>query len=102
MGTTLSAQAFEKGADFVSSRDIPGDFPVLDLRNVTAEQEMPLMQPPLCIRVDDSLTALNGSLLAQTFEVACDWHYRQCWQIDNQGIGCKRPVHALPDAEKRG
>ncbi len=59
-GHDFVAQAFEKGADFaVIQREIPGDFPVLDLRKLAAEPEMPLMQPPLCIRVDDSLTALQ-------------------------------------------
>jgi len=59
-GHDFVADAFENGSQFaIVQRDLSGQFPMLDLR---AEAKDPVSEPPqstLCLRVDDSLTALQ-------------------------------------------
>jgi UDP-N-acetylmuramoyl-tripeptide--D-alanyl-D-alanine ligase len=57
-GHDFVAQVFEQGANYaLIQRDVAADYPCIDLR----EGEMPsdLPEPPLCLRVNDSLAALQ-------------------------------------------
>lgn len=52
--------AFAKGAHCaVIQRELPGGFPVLDLRSGTGLNIGELPEPPFCLLVDDTLTALQ-------------------------------------------
>ncbi len=58
-GHDYLAQAFQRGASFaLIQRNVEAPFRVLDLRNGLAEAE-PDLTPPLCLRVENSLAALQ-------------------------------------------
>src|SRR5512141_1618571 len=59
-GHNFLAQAFEKGANYaLIQRDVPESFRVVDLRGGLNPDKMPDLTPPLCLRVESSLTALH-------------------------------------------
>ena len=52
--------AFSRGASYaLVQRDLPQNFPVLDLRSGTDPNQIPPIGSPLCLRVDDNLKALQ-------------------------------------------
>ncbi len=52
--------AFARGASFaLIQRDVPETYPVLDLRSSWPSNEAATIRPPLCLRVDNSLKALQ-------------------------------------------
>ncbi len=53
-------QAFQRGASFaLIQRDVPETFRVVDLRGGLSGASQPDLTPPLCLRVDNSLAALQ-------------------------------------------
>lgn len=57
-GHRFVPQAFERGANYaLIDREAPGAAPVLDLRSAELPEELP--EPPLSLRVDNSLKALQ-------------------------------------------
>src|SRR5512141_1298266 len=59
-GHNFLAQAFEKGANYaLIQRDVPESFRVVDLRGGLNPDKMPDLTPPLCLRVENSLAALQ-------------------------------------------
>lgn len=59
-GHDFIQQAFERGAHLaIIQKDIQFRCPVIDFRTGSAGQQMTLPNPPFCLRVDDSLTALQ-------------------------------------------
>lgn len=59
-GHDYVAQAFERGASVaLVQKDVPGRFPVLDLRAERTLPEQAAREAQLCIRVDNTLTALQ-------------------------------------------
>jgi UDP-N-acetylmuramoyl-tripeptide--D-alanyl-D-alanine ligase len=59
-GHNFVSNAFEAGAiaAFID-HDIPGELPTLDLRNVVGASHGTPLQPPICIRVDSTVLALQ-------------------------------------------
>lgn len=54
-------EAFERGAVVaIVQRDMPPEFSVLDLRQPASEGERGMLHVPLCLRVEDSLVALQA------------------------------------------
>jgi UDP-N-acetylmuramoyl-tripeptide--D-alanyl-D-alanine ligase len=52
--------AFKRGASFaLIERDVDGTFPTLDLRAGLAADQLSNLKPPLCLRVDNTVTALQ-------------------------------------------
>lgn len=63
-------QAFERGAVLaIIQKDIRYRCPVIDIRGTTAIPEMTIPNPPFCLRVDDSLAALQ--------KIAAFWRRKQ-------------------------
>ncbi|MGE5072826.1 MAG: Mur ligase domain-containing protein, partial [Anaerolineae bacterium] len=59
-GHDFVPQAFQKGASFaLIQRDVPGDLRVLDLRDGLDTSASRDLTPPLCLRVENSLAALD-------------------------------------------
>ncbi len=59
-GHDFLQQAFQKGAGYaLVQRDVPDTFRVLDLRGGIDAAAMPDLTPPLCLRVENSLAALQ-------------------------------------------
>jgi UDP-N-acetylmuramoyl-tripeptide--D-alanyl-D-alanine ligase len=59
-GHDFVRQAFQRGASFaLIQRDVDSSFRMLDLRDGLQAQIKPDLTPPLCIRVDSSLAALQ-------------------------------------------
>lgn len=59
-GHAFVEDAFERGAEVaVIEHDIPLSVPVLDLRHGRLTTESQIPQPPFCLRVDNSLAALQ-------------------------------------------
>ena len=59
-GHDFVSQAFQRGASFaLIQREVPGAFRVLDLRNGLSPEARPDVTPPLCLRVENSLAALQ-------------------------------------------
>ncbi len=59
-GHDFLGQAFQKGAGYaLIQRDVPGTFRVLDLRGSLDPASKPDLTPPLCLRVESSLAALQ-------------------------------------------
>ncbi len=59
-GHDFLQQAFQRGAGFaLIQRDVESSFRVLDLRSGLSSEQHPDLTPPLCIRVDNSLAALQ-------------------------------------------
>ncbi len=59
-GHDYLAQAFQRGASFaLIQHDVPEDFRVLDLRGGLKAEAKPDLTSPLCLRVDNSLGALQ-------------------------------------------
>jgi UDP-N-acetylmuramoyl-tripeptide--D-alanyl-D-alanine ligase len=59
-GHDFLPQAFQKGASFaLIQHDVPGDIRVLDLRNGLDPASKPDLSRPLCLRVENSLAALQ-------------------------------------------
>ncbi|HEX8991256.1 MAG TPA: UDP-N-acetylmuramoyl-tripeptide--D-alanyl-D-alanine ligase [Anaerolineales bacterium] len=59
-GHDFLQQAFQRGAGFaLIQRDVESRFRVLDLRSGIVPEPRPDLTPPLCLRVDNSLAALQ-------------------------------------------
>lgn len=59
-GHDFLQQAFQKGAGYaLIQRDVPDTFRVIDLRPGLNPAEQPDLTPPLCLRVESSLAALQ-------------------------------------------
>ena len=59
-GHQYVGSAFKEGACFaLVQEDLSADFRVLDLRDVKKNEELQIPQTPFCIRVEDSLAALQ-------------------------------------------
>lgn len=59
-GHEFIADAFERGAHLaLVQQDMSSDFKVLDLRRETTRPSRPKFETPFCLRVDDSLLALQ-------------------------------------------
>ncbi|MEJ2011999.1 MAG: UDP-N-acetylmuramoyl-tripeptide--D-alanyl-D-alanine ligase [Anaerolineales bacterium] len=59
-GHEFVADAFERGAILaIIDHDIELDVPMLDIRRSLPEIDLSVLQPPLCLRVKDSLRALQ-------------------------------------------
>ncbi len=59
-GHDFVEEAFKRGASFaLTQRDIKGSFRTLDLRDGQAPEPAADLTPPLCLRVDGTLTALQ-------------------------------------------
>ncbi len=59
-GHDYVAEAFEHGADLAFvQKDVSADLPVLDIRSGVDLQALAALTPPFCIRVEDSLAALQ-------------------------------------------
>jgi UDP-N-acetylmuramoyl-tripeptide--D-alanyl-D-alanine ligase len=59
-GHDFVGEAFKRGASFaLTQRDMDSSFRTLDLRRGLASGSTPDLTPPLCLRVDASLTALQ-------------------------------------------
>jgi UDP-N-acetylmuramoyl-tripeptide--D-alanyl-D-alanine ligase len=59
-GHRFVGAAFEKGAQVaLVQQDMPDDMRVLDLRKSAALEEISIPEMPFCLRVDDSLQALQ-------------------------------------------
>jgi UDP-N-acetylmuramoyl-tripeptide--D-alanyl-D-alanine ligase len=59
-GHDFLQQAFERGAGFaLIQRDVGSPFRVLDLRSGLNPEQRPDLSPPLCLRVDNTLAALQ-------------------------------------------
>lgn len=59
-GHDFISQAFEAGASFaLIEKDLADSFPVLDLREALAPNSLDTLQLPICLRVEDSLKALQ-------------------------------------------
>ena len=59
-GHDFVAEAFAKGANFaLIEHEIEGDFPTLDLRKPLAADAVEGLDAPLCLRVDNTLVALQ-------------------------------------------
>src|SRR5512138_1397025 len=59
-GHDFLAQAFQKGASYaLVQRDVPEAFRVVDLRGGLHTDQKLDFTPPLCLRVDNSLAALQ-------------------------------------------
>ncbi len=59
-GHDFLPQAFQRGASVaLIQRDVDASFRVMDLRNGLSAESAPDLTPPLCLRVDNSLAALQ-------------------------------------------
>ncbi|NTU75754.1 MAG: UDP-N-acetylmuramoyl-tripeptide--D-alanyl-D-alanine ligase [Anaerolineaceae bacterium] len=59
-GHNFIAEAFKRGSSIaLVQKDLPEDLPVLDLRGLTTESKISIPETPFCIRVDDTLSALQ-------------------------------------------
>jgi UDP-N-acetylmuramoyl-tripeptide--D-alanyl-D-alanine ligase len=59
-GHDFVGEAFRRGASFaLIQKDLPDSFTTLDLRGHPSAESQPVPAPPLCLRVDNTLTALQ-------------------------------------------
>ena len=59
-GHNYLENAFRNGAQFaLIHKEIPGEYPIVDLRSPSAIQVKTMPKPPFCIRVADTLEALQ-------------------------------------------
>lgn len=59
-GHDFIADAFKRGASFaLIQKDVPASFPTLDLRAGLSTDSPPKLDPPLCLRVDNTISALQ-------------------------------------------
>jgi UDP-N-acetylmuramoyl-tripeptide--D-alanyl-D-alanine ligase len=59
-GHDFVEEAFQRGADVaLVEQDVPEDFKVLDLREKPSVEQLAEVTPPLCLRVTDTLNALQ-------------------------------------------
>jgi UDP-N-acetylmuramoyl-tripeptide--D-alanyl-D-alanine ligase len=59
-GHEFVADAFERGAQLaIIEHDVETDAPTLDIRRALPEIDLSVLQPPLCLRVESSLRALQ-------------------------------------------
>lgn len=59
-GHDFIEKAFDRGAHLaLIERDIPFQYPVIDVRSGMAAPQMTIPNPPFCLRVDNTLTAMQ-------------------------------------------
>ena len=104
-GHDFIEDAFKRGASFaLIQREANASFRTLDLRNGLSINSKPDVTLPLCLRVDNTITALQqiARFWRRKLNLPRDRDHRQCRQIHNQRNHCPGVEPAILHTQKSG